>query len=161
MTHTDPAFDLDVLLLRERIVVIAAVLDAEAAARVIARLLYLDAVEPGEDIWLYVSGPGGEAAAGLAVADTVQALRSDVHTVAVGDLVGTAVLVAAAGSPGKRHALPSARLTWRPPGDRAAELAAALGRPVPTGRALAAAEAIELGLVDALWRKPARQEAAA
>ncbi|MDB5101745.1 MAG: ATP-dependent Clp protease proteolytic subunit [Cyanobacteria bacterium RYN_339] len=163
MTHPDPQpHDLDALLLRERIVLVTAALDAEQAGRVIARLLYLDAVEPGEEIRLYLNSPGGEAAAGLAVYDTIRALLSDVRTVAVGEVAGTAALVLAAGAPGKRHALPSARVTWLlAGGDRDAELQAALGLALPPGAPVTAAQAVGFGIIDAIWRQPVRQLARA
>jgi ATP-dependent protease ClpP protease subunit len=151
MTKTDPATDLDVLLLRERIVFVATPFEPE---RVIARLLYLDAVEPGEDVWLYLTGDGSDPAGTLALHDVLGAMRSPVRTLAVGDLGGSLAALLAAGSPGKRHVLPSARITWAP-GERALELQAALGRQLPPGTPITAEQAVGFGLADAVWRRDA------
>jgi ATP-dependent Clp protease protease subunit len=109
------AYDIWSLLLKERIVFLGSPIDDPVANLVIAQLLYLDAVEPGKDLTLYVNSPGGVVTAGLAIYDTMSHLRSDVWTVCVGQAASMASFLLAAGTPGKRVALPNARIMLHQP----------------------------------------------
>lgn len=163
-------------LLDERVVVIGGEIDDAAAHRVTAQLLLLAARDARRDIALYVLSPGGPAAAGLAIYDTMRLVAPDVATWAVGVVASTAQLLVTAGAPGKRHALPHARLRLHQPtarlgagtdpavragvtGELRGEVAAAIarhsGRPVAdvladcdADRWFTAAQAREHGLVD-------------
>jgi ATP-dependent Clp protease protease subunit len=104
------AFDIFSLLLKERIVFLGQEVDDQIANLIIAELLYLDAQEPGKDIWLYINSPGGLAYGGMAIYDVMQHTVSEVATVCVGMGMSAAAMILAGGAPGKRFALPSAKI---------------------------------------------------
>src|ERR1039458_9433347 len=106
----DRAFDIYSLLLRERIVFLGQEVDDQIANLIIAELLYLEAEEPERDISLYINSPGGLAYGGMAIYDVIQHIRPDVSTVCVGMGMSAAAMVLCGGAPGKRLALPSARI---------------------------------------------------
>lgn len=103
----DPVLD---RLLAERIVYLGGELDTATAHRVTAQLLLLAAQDPTREITLYLSCPGGSAAAALAVHDTMRAIGPEVATCAVGLVASAGQFLLIAGTPGKRHALPHARV---------------------------------------------------
>jgi ATP-dependent Clp protease protease subunit len=109
------AYDIYSRLLRDRIVFLGSAIDADVANLVTAQLLYLEAEDPGRDIQLYINSPGGDTAAGLAIYDTVQYVKPDVRTLCVGLAASAAAVLLAAGTPGKRYALPNARLMIHQP----------------------------------------------
>src|SRR5580698_7851179 len=104
------AFDIYSLLLRERIVFLGQEVDDQIANLIIAELLYLEAEDPERDISLYINSPGGLAYGGMAIYDVIQHIRPDVSTVCVGMGMSAAAMVLCGGAPGKRLALPSARI---------------------------------------------------
>ena len=104
------AFDIYSRLLRERIVFLGQEVNDDVANLIAAQLLFLDAEEPGKDIWLYVNSPGGSAYAGLAIYDAMQYVQSEVATVCLGMGMSAAAMVLAGGAPGKRFALPNAKV---------------------------------------------------
>lgn len=104
------AFDIYSLLLRERIVFLGTEINDQSANLTIAQLLYLDREDPGRDIRLYLHSPGGVVYAGLAIYDTMQLIRSDVSTICVGLCASMATALLAAGTPGKRFALPNSTM---------------------------------------------------
>jgi ATP-dependent Clp protease, protease subunit len=97
-------------LLRERIVFLGREVNDQLANLVAAQLLFLDADDPGKDIWLYVNSPGGSAYAGMAIYDAMQYVRSDVSTVCLGMGMSAAAMILCAGAAGKRFALPNAKI---------------------------------------------------
>ena len=97
-------------LLRERIVFLGRAVDDELANLVAAQLLFLDAEEPDKDISLYVNSPGGSAYAGMAIYDAMQYVQSDVSTVCLGMGMSAAAMILCGGAPGKRFALPNAKI---------------------------------------------------
>ena len=97
-------------LLRERIVFLGREVDDQLANLVAAQLLFLDADEPGKDIWLYVNSPGGSAYAGMAIYDAMQYVRSDVSTVCLGMAMSAAAMILCGGAAGKRFALPNSKI---------------------------------------------------
>jgi ATP-dependent Clp protease, protease subunit len=97
-------------LLRERIVFLGREVDDQLANLVAAQLLFLDADDPGKDIWLYVNSPGGSAYAGMAIYDAMQYVRSDVSTVCLGMGMSAAAMILCGGAVGKRFALPNAKI---------------------------------------------------
>lgn len=109
------AYDIYSRLLKDRIIFLGSAIDAAVANVVTAQLLYLEAEDPGRDIELYINSPGGETSAGLAIYDTVQYVRPDVRTLCVGLAASAAALLLAAGAPGKRYALPNARIMIHQP----------------------------------------------
>jgi len=104
------AFDIYSLLLRERIVFLGQEVDDAIANLIIAELLHLEAEDPDKDVSLYINSPGGQAYAGLAIYDVVQHIRPDVSTVCVGMGMSAAAMILCGGAPGKRLALPSAKI---------------------------------------------------
>jgi len=104
------AFDIYSLLLRERIVFLGMPITDQIANLVIAQLLYLEREDADKDINLYVHCPGGIISAGLAVYDTIQLIRPDVSTICVGLAASMGTLLLAAGTKGKRYALPNATI---------------------------------------------------
>jgi ATP-dependent Clp protease protease subunit len=102
-------------LFEERIVYLAGVVDDEAAHRITAQLLLLTADDPARDITFYVNSPGGSVTAGMAVYDTMQLVSPDVATWAVGLAGSMGQFLLSAGAPGKRYALPHARILMHQP----------------------------------------------
>lgn len=102
-------------LLEERIVLLGTPLDDTAANDVMAQLVYLEHHSPDRDISLYVNSPGGPFSAMSAVYDTLRYISCDVETVLLGRAGPTAAVLLAAGTPGKRSALPDARVTLSQP----------------------------------------------
>jgi ATP-dependent Clp protease protease subunit len=104
------AFDIFSLLLRERIVFLGQEVDDQIANLIISQMLYLEAQDPAKDISLYINSPGGAAYAGMAIYDVIQHVRPDVSTICVGMGMSAAAMVLCGGAPGKRLALPNARI---------------------------------------------------
>ncbi len=108
----DPVLD---RLLDERIIVLGREVDDETANRIVAQLLLLAAEDPDRDISLYINSPGGSVTAGMAVYDTMRIIAPDVVTWAVGFAASMGQFLLSAGTPGKRHALPHARILMHQP----------------------------------------------
>ena len=108
-------WDLFSRLLKDRIVFLGSEIDDAVANVVIAQLLCLESEDPDKDVMMYVNSPGGEVTAGLAIYDTMQALRCPVATFCVGQAASMASLLLAAGAKGKRNALPNARIMIHQP----------------------------------------------
>ncbi|MEU2164848.1 ATP-dependent Clp protease proteolytic subunit [Streptomyces sp. NPDC019208] len=102
-------------LLDERIVLLGAPVDATSANDVIAQLLYLEYAAPDQDISLCINSPGGSISAMSAVYDTMQTVTCDIVTTCLGQAASTAAVLLAAGAPGKRMALPGARVVVQQP----------------------------------------------
>jgi ATP-dependent Clp protease protease subunit len=104
------SFDIYSRLLRERIVFLGREVDDEIANVIAAQLLFLEAEDPDKDISLYINSPGGSAYAGMAIYDSMQYVKPDVATICVGMGMSAAATVLAGGAPGKRMALPNAKM---------------------------------------------------
>jgi ATP-dependent Clp protease protease subunit len=102
-------------LFEERIVYLAGVVDDEAAHRITAQLLLLTADDPARDITFYIHSSGGSVTAGMAIYDTMQLVRPDVATWAVGLAASMGQFLLTAGAPGKRYSLPHARILLHQP----------------------------------------------
>ncbi|WP_314246850.1 ATP-dependent Clp protease proteolytic subunit [Streptomyces sp. DSM 40907] len=102
-------------LFEERIVFLGAPIDDTSANDIMAQLMCLEAMDPDRDISLYINSPGGSFTALTAVYDTMRYVLPDISTVCMGQAASSAVVLLAAGTPGKRMALPSARLLIRQP----------------------------------------------
>jgi ATP-dependent Clp protease, protease subunit len=109
------AFDIFSRLLRERIIFLGMPIDDGVANLIVAQLLLLEGEDPEKDIRLYVNSPGGSVTAGLAIYDTIQHIRSDVSTICLGQAASMGAFLLAAGSKGKRLALPHARILIHQP----------------------------------------------
>lgn len=108
-------YDIFSRLLKERIVFIGSIIDDDVANLIIAQLLFLEADDPDKEINLYVNNPGGVVTAGLAVYDTMQYIKSDIATICIGQAASMGALLLAAGTKGKRYALPHARIMIHQP----------------------------------------------
>jgi len=102
-------------LLKERIVFLGTDVNDDMANMITAQLLYLEGQEPEKDIWLYINSPGGSITAGMAIYDTMQFIRSDVATICMGLGASMGQFLLSAGAPGKRYALPHARIMMHQP----------------------------------------------
>ena len=109
------SYDIYSRLLKDRIVFIGTPIDDLIANLVIAQLLFLEAEDPERDIHLYINSPGGSTTAGLAIYDTMQLIRPDVQTICVGQAASMGAVLLAAGTAGKRFALPNARILIHQP----------------------------------------------
>ena len=109
------AFDIYSRLLRDRIIFLGSGIDDDVANLVIAQLLFLEAEDPEKDVSLYINSPGGSVTAGLAVYDTMEYVRCDVATICIGQAASMAAWLLAAGTKGKRMALPNARVMIHQP----------------------------------------------
>jgi ATP-dependent Clp protease protease subunit len=108
-------YDIYSRLLKDRIVFIGTPVDDNVANLVIAQMLYLQSEDPAKDINLYINSPGGSVTAGLAIYDTMQFVKCDVTTYCVGQAASMGAVLLAAGTKGKRFALPNARLLIHQP----------------------------------------------
>jgi len=104
------AYDIYSLLLKERVVYLGTQVESQMANSIVAQLLWLDREDPDRDISMYVNSPGGEVYAGMAIIDTMNLIRADVSTIAVGFSASMGTAILAAGAKGKRYALPSATI---------------------------------------------------
>ncbi|OFV83584.1 MAG: ATP-dependent Clp protease proteolytic subunit [Acidobacteria bacterium RIFCSPHIGHO2_02_FULL_67_57] len=109
------AYDIYSRLLRDNIVFIGTPIDDQIANLITAQLLFLDAEDPEKDIALYINSPGGVITAGLAIYDTMQFVRPNVATYCMGQAASIAALLLAAGTHGKRYALPNSRVLLHEP----------------------------------------------
>jgi ATP-dependent Clp protease, protease subunit len=115
-THRgERGWDIFSRLLKDRVVVLGATIDDDIANVIIAQLLFLDSEDSGKDIMLYINSPGGAVSAGLAIYDTMQFLHCDVATFCMGQAASMASFLLAAGTRGKRYALPHARVIIHQP----------------------------------------------
>lgn len=185
--RVERTYDIYSRLLKDRIIFIGTPVDDQIANLVIAQLLFLQAEDPHVDISLYVNSPGGIVTSGLAIYDTMQYIKPDIATVCLGQAASLGALLLAAGTPGKRTALPNSRIMIHQPlggiSGQAADiaihareivtikrklneiLARHSGQPVERiekdsdrNYFMSAEEAKEYGLIDNVMATPAREE---
>ncbi len=108
-------FDVMSRLLNDRIVILGSEVDDDIANLITAQILYLEGQDPDADIWLYINSPGGSVTAGMAIYDTMQFVSSDVATICMGLAASMGQFLLCAGAPGKRFALPHARIMMHQP----------------------------------------------
>jgi ATP-dependent Clp protease protease subunit len=109
------AYDIYSRMLKERIVFLTGPVEDHMASLVTAQMLFLEAENPDKDIQLYINSPGGVVTAGLSIYDTMQYIRCDVATLCIGQAASMGSLLLTAGAPGKRFALPHARIMTHQP----------------------------------------------
>ncbi|MCL6563418.1 MAG: ATP-dependent Clp protease proteolytic subunit [Firmicutes bacterium] len=109
------SYDIYSRLLKERIIFLGNAIDDDVANLVVAQLLFLESDDPERDIHLYINSPGGSVSAGLGIYDTMQYIKPDVSTICVGMAASMGALLLAGGAPGKRYALPNARVMIHEP----------------------------------------------
>ncbi|ANZ99283.1 ATP-dependent Clp endopeptidase, proteolytic subunit ClpP [Carnobacterium divergens] len=109
------AYDIYSRLLKDRIIMLSGQIDDNVANAVIAQLLFLDAQDSEKDIYIYVNSPGGSVTAGLAIYDTMNFIKADVQTIAMGMAASMGSFLLTAGAKGKRYALPNAEIMIHQP----------------------------------------------
>jgi ATP-dependent Clp protease protease subunit len=109
------AYDIYSRLLKDNIIFIGTPIEDNLANLVVAQLLFLEAEDPEKEISIYINSPGGVVTAGLAIYDTLQFIRPDVTTYCIGQAASMAAVLLAAGTPGKRFALPNSRVIIHQP----------------------------------------------
>ena len=109
------AYDIYSRLLKERIIFLGTPIDDNIASLVIAQLLFLEAEEPDRDIYIYINSPGGMVTSGMAIYDTMRYIKPDVVTTCMGQAASMGALLLAAGTKGKRFALPNSRIMIHQP----------------------------------------------
>ena len=113
--HGERGYDIYSRLLKDRIILLGTVIDDDVANLIVAQLLFLQAEDPKKDIDLYINSPGGSCTAGLAIYDTIQSLSCDVKTYCIGQCASMGAVLLAAGTAGKRFALPHSRIMIHQP----------------------------------------------
>ena len=109
------SYDIYSRLLKDRIVFVTGEIDDYMANLIIAQLLFLEAEDPDKDVHLYINSPGGSVSAGMAIYDTMQYIKPDVSTICIGMAASMASILLAAGTHGKRFALPYSRVMIHQP----------------------------------------------
>lgn len=109
------AYDIYSRLLKDSIIFLGTPIDDNVANVVTAQLLFLEAEDPDKDIHVYINSPGGSISAGMAIYDTMQYIRPNVSTICIGQAASMGALLLAAGTPGKRFALPNSRILIHQP----------------------------------------------
>lgn len=113
--RSERAYDIYSRLLKDRIIFIGTPIDDNVANAVIAQLLFLQTEDPDKDIHLYINTPGGIVSSGLAIYDTMQYVKSNIATYCIGQAASMGALLLAAGTKGKRFALPHSRIMIHQP----------------------------------------------
>jgi ATP-dependent Clp protease protease subunit len=182
------SYDIYSRLLKDRIIFLGGPVTSDVSNLIVAQMLFLDAEDPDKDISLYINSPGGSVTAGMAIYDTMQYIRSDIQTLCVGMAASMGAFLLAAGSKGKRVALPNAEILIHQPhvsgmggqvtdveihakqllrtkANMAKILAARTGQPLERilddterDRYMSAQEAKDYGLVDVIMEKASRLE---
>ena len=109
------SYDIFSRLLKERIIFLSEQVDSASASLVVAQLLFLDAEDPGKDIFLYINSPGGSITDGMAIYDTMQYIKTEVCNICVGLAASMGSLILNAGAKGKRYALPNSEILIHQP----------------------------------------------
>ena len=109
------AYDIFSRLLKDRIVFIGTPIEDQMASIIIAQMLFLEAEDPDKDIFIYINSPGGSVTAGMAIYDTMQFIKPDVATTCMGIAASMGAFLLAAGTDGKRAALPNSRVMIHQP----------------------------------------------
>ncbi len=113
--RSERAYDIYSRLLKDRIIFLGSAIDDIVANTVIAQILFLQTEDPDKDIHIYVNSPGGVVSSGLAIYDTMQYVKPDIATYCVGQAASMGALLLAAGTKGKRYALPHSRIMLHQP----------------------------------------------
>ena len=109
------AYDIYSRLLKDRIIMLGSAIDDSVANSLVAQLLFLEAEDPDKDISIYINSPGGSITAGMAIFDTMQFIKPDIQTICIGMSASMGAFLLAAGTKGKRYALPNAEVMIHQP----------------------------------------------
>lgn len=176
------SYDIYSRLLKERIVFLGSEIDDYVANLIVAQLLFLEAEDPVKDIYLYINSPGGVISSGLAILDTMNYVKPDIVTVCVGQAASMAAVLLSGGAKGKRYSLPNSRIMIHQPmggvrgqatdikiqaeeilrlrqllykilSQNTGKTPAEIERDCERDKYLTASEALEYGLIDAIFEK--------
>jgi ATP-dependent Clp protease protease subunit len=114
-TLVNPTSEIYNRLLKDRIIILGTEVNDDIANIICAQMLFLEGEDDANDIWLYVNSPGGSVTAGMAIYDTMQFINCDVATICMGLAASMGQFLLCAGAPGKRYALPHARIMMHQP----------------------------------------------
>ena len=109
------SYDIYSRLLKDRIIFIGEEIDERVASTVVAQLLFLEAEDPDKDVCIYINSPGGSVSAGMAIYDTMQYIKPEISTIAIGMAASMGAFLLQAGTKGKRYALPNAEIMIHQP----------------------------------------------
>jgi ATP-dependent Clp protease protease subunit len=109
------SYDIFSRLLKERIIILSDAVNSVTASLITAQMLFLEAEDPDKDIQFYINSPGGEISSGFMIYDTMQYIKADVQTICMGMAASMGAFLLAAGTPGKRFALPNAEIMIHQP----------------------------------------------
>ena len=109
------SYDIYSSLLKDRIIFIGEEIDERVASTVVAQLLFLEAEDPDKDVCIYINSPGGSVSAGMAIYDTMQYIKPEISTIAIGMAASMGAFLLQAGTKGKRYALPNAEIMIHQP----------------------------------------------
>src|SRR5690625_267870 len=113
--RVERAYDIYSRLLKDRIIMLGSAINDSVANSIVAQLLFLEAEDPEKDIHIYINSPGGSITAGMAIFDTMQFIRPDVSTICTGMAASMGAFLLAAGTEGKRYALPNSEIMIHQP----------------------------------------------
>ncbi len=109
------AYDIYSRLLKDRVIMLGSAIDDNVSNSIVAQLLFLEADDPEKDISIYINSPGGSITAGMAIFDTMQFIKPDVQTICIGMAASMGAFLLAAGTKGKRYALPNSEVMIHQP----------------------------------------------
>ncbi len=109
------SYDIYSRLLKDRIIMLSGEVNDQVASTVVAQLLFLEAEDPDKDIYLYINSPGGVITSGMSMFDTMNYIKPDVSTICIGQAASMGAFLLSSGAPGKRFALPNARIMIHQP----------------------------------------------
>lgn len=113
--HGERSYDIYSRLLNDRIIMLGDEVNDETASLIVAQMLYLESADPDKDIYFYINSPGGSISSGFAIYDTMQYIRCDVSTICIGLAASMGSFLLAAGTKGKRFALPNSEILIHQP----------------------------------------------
>lgn len=109
------SYDIYSRLLKDRIIMLSGEINDAVASSIVAQLLFLEAEDPEKDIYLYINSPGGVITSGFSIFDTMNYVRPDISTICIGQAASMGAFLLSCGTPGKRYALPNARIMIHQP----------------------------------------------
>ncbi len=109
------SYDIYSRLLKDRIIMLSGEVNDQVASSIVAQLLFLEAQDPDKDIYFYINSPGGVITSGLSMFDTMNYIKPDIVTICMGQAASMGAFLLACGTPGKRYALPHARIMIHQP----------------------------------------------
>jgi ATP-dependent Clp protease protease subunit len=109
------SYDIYSRLLKDRIIMLSGEINDQVASSIVAQLLFLEAEDPEKDIYLYINSPGGVITSGFSIYDTMNYIRPDISTICIGQAASMGAFLLSCGAPGKRYALPNARIMIHQP----------------------------------------------